>query len=103
MRLSLRHAAAAGLCAALLVLAVPSAERASAGDREYQIGWSVWTGWMPFKIMGAKGFLEKRARAHGVRARLVEFKGYMDSVQAFSARKLDGCAMTSMEALQPAA
>src|SRR5205814_3040069 len=45
----------------------------------------------------------KRARAHGVRARLVEFKGYMDSVQAFSARKLDGCAMTSMEALQPAA
>ncbi|MEZ4229406.1 MAG: ABC transporter substrate-binding protein [Polyangiaceae bacterium] len=71
-------------------------------DKEFQIGWSVWTGWMPFKLMQEKGFLKKRADEHKVKIKLVEFKGYMDSVQAFAAKKLDGCAMTSMESLQPA-
>ncbi len=70
--------------------------------KEYKIGWSVWTGWMPFKLMEEKGLLEKRAKEHGVKIKLVEFKGYMDSVQAYAAKKLDGCAMTSMESLQPA-
>lgn len=52
--------------------------------------------------MAEKGFLKKRADEHKVKIKLVEFKGYMDSVQAFAAKKLDGCAMTSMESLQPA-
>jgi NitT/TauT family transport system substrate-binding protein len=71
-------------------------------NKEFKIGWSVWTGWMPFKLMDEKGFLQKRAEEHGVKIKLVEFKGYMDSVQAYAAKKLDGCAMTSMESLQPA-
>ena len=71
-------------------------------NKEYKIGWSVWTGWMPFKLMEEKGLLAKRAQENGVKIKLVEFKGYMDSVQAFAAKKLDGCAMTSMESLQPA-
>jgi NitT/TauT family transport system substrate-binding protein len=71
--------------------------------REYQIGWSVWTGWMPFKLMEAKGFLARRAADHGLKIKLVEFPVYMDSVTAFAAGKLDGCAITAMEALQPAA
>jgi len=71
-------------------------------DKTYVIGWSVWTGWMPFKLMKEKGFLDKRAKEHGVKIELKEFKGYMDSVTAYSAKKLDGCAMTSMESLQPA-
>jgi NitT/TauT family transport system substrate-binding protein len=74
-----------------------------ATGREYQIAWSVWTGWMPFKLMEAKGFLAKRAADKGIQVKLVEFPVYMDSVTAFAAGKLDGCAMTAMEALQPAA
>jgi NitT/TauT family transport system substrate-binding protein len=70
--------------------------------REFTIAWSVWTGWMPFKLMDQKGFLATRAKEHGVKVKLQEFKGYMDSVQAFAAQKVDGCAMTSMESLQPA-
>ncbi len=66
------------------------------------IAWSVWTGWMPFKLMEKEGLLAKRAKELGVEVELVEFKGYMDSVQAFAAKKVDACAMTSMEALQPA-
>ncbi|HVY62787.1 MAG TPA: ABC transporter substrate-binding protein [Planctomycetota bacterium] len=92
------------LAAAVALTAAAPARAAdeTPAQREYTVGWSVWTGWMPFKLMDAKGFLAARAGERGVRVRLVEFKGYMESVQAFSARKLDGCAMTCMEALQPA-
>src|SRR5256885_2042412 len=77
--------------------------RVAPPGREYQIGWSVWTGWMPFKLMEAKGFLARRAAERGLTVKLTEFPVYMDSVTAFAAGKLDGCALTAMEALQPAA
>src|SRR6185369_13899576 len=41
--------------------AKPSETKPAAAGREFQIAWSVWTGWMPFKLMEAKGFLAKRA------------------------------------------
>lgn len=66
------------------------------------VGWSVWTGWMPFKVMEKEGFLAKRAKQHGVEIELKEFKEYMPSVTAFATKKIDACAMTCMEALQPA-
>ena len=80
-----------------------SGDKPAASGREYQVAWSVWTGWMPFKLMEVKGFLAKRAAEKGIQVKLVEFPAYMDSVTAFAAGKLDGCAMTAMEALQPAA
>jgi NitT/TauT family transport system substrate-binding protein len=83
--------------------AAKASEGKPAEGREFQIGWSVWTGWMPFKLMIDKGFLARRAAEKGIRVKLVEFPAYMDSVTAFAAGKLDGCAMTAMEALQPAA
>ena len=72
------------------------------GDEPVKIAWSVWTGWMPFKLIEREGLLEKRAKELGVNVELVEFKDYMGSVQAFAAEQVDACAMTSMEALQPA-
>lgn len=87
----------------LVVLVLALAPCAQAEDKEVTVAWSVWTGWMPFRVMDQKGFLAKRAQELGVRVKLVEFKGYLESVQAFSAGKVDACAMTSMESLQPAA
>ena len=78
------------------------APKAGTPGKSYVIAWSVWTGWMPFKLMQEKGFLGKRAAQYGVKVELKEFKGYMDSVQAFAAKKVDGVTMTSMESLQPA-
>jgi NitT/TauT family transport system substrate-binding protein len=75
----------------------------AASGKEYQIAWSVWTGYMPFKLMEVKGFLARRAADKGIKVKLVEFPVYMDSVTAFASGKLDGCALTAMEALQPAA
>lgn len=93
--------AAAGSPAA--ASAKTSEARSPAAQRALQIGWSVWTGWMPFQVMEAKGFLARRAADHGLQVKLVEFPVYMDSVTAFASGKLDGCALTAMEALQPAA
>jgi NitT/TauT family transport system substrate-binding protein len=92
-----------GSAAALAVEAKPAPADKPATGREYQIAWSIWTGWMPFKLMEVKGFLAKRAAEKGIKVKLVEFPAYMDSVTAFAAGKLDACAMTAMEALQPAA
>jgi NitT/TauT family transport system substrate-binding protein len=96
-------AGSAGSGAAMAVEGARAAADKPATGREYQIAWSVWTGWMPFKLMEVKGFLAKRAAEKGIKVKLVEFPAYMDSVTAFAAGKLDGCAMTAMEALQPAA
>jgi len=101
-------AASAGSAGSAAAMIVEGSAAAATGDkpaagREYQIAWSVWTGWMPFKLMEVKGFLAKRAAEKGIKVKLVEFPAYMDSVTAFAAGKLDACAMTAMEALQPAA
>src|SRR5437868_14981891 len=87
--------------AAAPAVAKPSEAKPTPSGREYQIGWSVWTGWMPFKLMEAKGFLARRAADKGFTVKLVEFPAYMDSVTAFASGKLDGAATPAMEALQP--
>jgi NitT/TauT family transport system substrate-binding protein len=74
-----------------------------ASGREYQIAWALWTGYMPFKLMEAKGLLARRAAEHGIKVKLVELPAYMDAVTAFSTGKVDGCAMTVTEILQPIA
>lgn len=96
---------AAMLIAMLVVGPAPAAAQApasAAAPKKVTVAWSVWPGWMPFRIMDKQGFMDKRAKEYGVAIELKEFKGYMDSVQAFAAEQVDACAMTSMEALQPA-
>jgi ABC-type nitrate/sulfonate/bicarbonate transport system substrate-binding protein len=70
---------------------------------EYKVGISIWTtGWMPFRLIEAKGFLKKRNKDFGVNVKLENYKEYMASVESFTAKNVVGCSMTIMEALQPA-
>lgn len=87
---------------ALLVVGTAPVAAQTPATKKVTVAWSVWPGWMPFRIMDKQGFMDKRAKEYGVQVELKEFKGYMDSVQAFAAEQVDGCAMTSMESLQPA-
>lgn len=103
--MNFRKLVACTIALTLALVALPgvlSADEATAAKKKVVVGWSVWTGWMPFKLMKEEGLLEKRAKEYKVDVELKEFKVYMDSVQAFSAGQLDGCTMTAMEALQPA-
>ncbi len=92
----------AALAITLAATTTALAQDKPAKQEPVKVAWSVWTGWMPFKVMEKEGLLAKRAKQLGVEVELVEFKGYMDSVTAFASEKVDACAMTSMEALQPA-
>ena len=95
-------------CVAALIAAITLPSTLFAQDKEKPeekkvvVAWSVWTGWMPFKIMQEQGFLAKRNKEFGVNVELKEFKEYMASVQAYTAGQVDGVTLTSMEALQPA-
>ncbi len=97
-----RRAFLAALTLALALGSLAPAQDKPPRQQPVRVAWSVWTGWMPFKVMEKEGLLARRARELGVEVELVEFKGYMDSVTAFASEKVDACAMTSMEALQPA-
>ena len=89
--------------AAAASAAAPASAQPQAEDtREYKIGWSIWTGYMPFAIMEEKGFLATRAREQGVKIKLVFQKVYVDGIKAYTETKLDGVAMGSVELLHPA-
>ena len=89
------------LMAGFVALALASGSFA-ADKPSFTVGVSIWTGWMPFYLMDSKGILAKRCEEEGVTIKVEKFKDYLASVQAFSSGKLDGCAMTIMDALQPA-
>jgi len=89
--------------ACVLFLIVGLAPSWGAGKPSFTVGVSIWTGWMPFYLMEAKGLLAKRAEAEGITVKLQKFKDYLASVQAFASGSLDACTMTIMDALQPAA
>ncbi|MBI2267293.1 MAG: ABC transporter substrate-binding protein [Armatimonadetes bacterium] len=61
------------------------------------VGISLWTGWMPWWIVNEKGFFQKE----GANAKTVFFKGYMDSMQALAAGKLDSCSLTLGDTILP--
>jgi NitT/TauT family transport system substrate-binding protein len=83
--------------------AAPAGEGQAPAGREYQIGWFVWTGYVPYKLMETKGFLARRAAEKGIKVKLVEFPAYMDAVTAFASGKLDGCSMSATDTLTAAA
>ncbi len=91
------------VCCALLVLALIAGNGMAEEKKKFVVGVSIWTGWMPFYLMEEKGFLAKRAAEAGIEIELVKFKDYLASVQHFASGNSDGCAMTIMEAMQPAA
>ncbi|MBI4863063.1 MAG: ABC transporter substrate-binding protein [Candidatus Riflebacteria bacterium] len=94
---------ALSLSLVLALVLLLSSTPALAETPTFKVGVSIWTGWMPFYLMDAKGILAKRAGEQGVAIKVEKFKDYMASVQAFAAGNLDACAMTIMESYQPAA
>lgn len=82
-----------------LIAALPGLSQA---QEKVTVAWSVWTGWMPHKVMEVEGFLDQRNKEFGTNVELKEFKGYLDSVRAFTTENVDAVAMTSIESLQPA-
>lgn len=96
---NVRRIAFLGL-AALLVTACTSAEEEAAKPRTtFTIGWSIYAGWMPWPYAQQAGIAKKWGDKYGIEIRFVQVNDYIESVNQYTAGKLDGVTVANMDAL----
>ena len=79
--------------------AAVAASSAASADKEYQIGWTIYAGWMPWPYAQQSGIVKKWADKYHVKIKLVQINDYVESLNQFTAGKLDGVLSTNMDAL----
>lgn len=66
---------------------------------DFTIGWSIYAGWMPWPYAQSAGIVKKWADKYGISIKLVQVNDYVESVNQYTAGKLDGVVATSMDTL----
>jgi len=77
----------------------PSAEAPKPARTEFSIGWSIYAGWMPWPYAQQAGIVKKWADKYGLKINIVQVNDYVESVNQYTAGKLDGVTVTNMDAL----
>ncbi|WEK46109.1 MAG: putative urea ABC transporter substrate-binding protein [Candidatus Andeanibacterium colombiense] len=72
---------------------------ADAKRTEFQIGWSIYTGFMPWYYANQAGIVQKWAKKFGITITMVQVNDYVESINQYTAGKLDGVLATTMDAL----
>jgi len=86
--------------AALLVTACSGGEEEAAAPRtEFNIGWSIYAGWMPWPYAEQAGIVKKWGDKYGITIKFVQVNDYIESVNRYTAGKLDGVTVANMDAL----
>lgn len=87
--------------AAALSACTKPAEKAPATPTktEFTIGWSIYAGWMPWPYAAQAGIVKKWADKYGLKINILQINDYVESVNQFTAGKLDGVTVASMDAL----
>jgi NitT/TauT family transport system substrate-binding protein len=102
-----RKTAVAAVTAAALALGLSSCSKpagntataqAPEAQKEYVIGWTIYAGWMPWPYAQQAGIVQKWADKYGVKIKLVQVNDYVESLNQFTAGKLDGVVSTNMDA-----
>ena len=70
-----------------------------AAGKEYAIGWTIYAGWMPWPYAQQAGIVDKWAKKYDVKIKLVQINDYVESLNQYTAGKLDGVTSTNMDAL----
>ncbi len=86
-------------CALLVAACSPSATEAPEPKTEFNIGWSIYAGWMPWPYAQQAGIVKKWADKYGVEINFVQVNDYVESVNQYTAGKLDGVTVANMDAL----
>jgi NitT/TauT family transport system substrate-binding protein len=85
---------------ALLVASCSRAPNAPPEQRhEFNIGWSIYAGWMPWPYAQQAGIVKKWADKYGIKINIVQVNDYVESVNQYTAGKLDGVTVANMDAL----
>ncbi len=88
------------LACALLVASCAQGPDESAAERtEFNIGWSIYAGWMPWAYAQQSGIVKKWADKYGIEIRFVQVNDYVESVNQYTAGQLDGVTVANMDAL----
>ena len=101
---AIRIIAAASLCSlALAACGQKPAEKSEVAAtpvaKEYTIGWTIYAGWMPWPYAEQAGIVKKWADKYGVKIKLVQINDYVESLNQYTAGKLDGVTAANMDAL----
>jgi NitT/TauT family transport system substrate-binding protein len=82
----------------LIASCSPSAD-APEPKTEFNIGWSIYAGWMPWPYAQQAGIVKKWADKYGIEINFVQVNDYVESVNQYTAGKLDGVTVANMDAL----
>lgn len=66
---------------------------------EFNIGWSIYAGWMPWPYAQQAGIVKKWADKYGLKINIVQVNDYVESVNQYTAGKFDGVTVANMDAL----
>lgn len=89
----------AGLAALALAACSDSADTSAEPRKSFTIGWSIYAGWMPWPYAQEAGIVKKWADKYGLEIRFVQVNDYIESVNQYTAGKLDGVTVANMDAL----
>ncbi|MEL6172831.1 MAG: putative urea ABC transporter substrate-binding protein, partial [Pseudomonadota bacterium] len=89
------------VCAFALVLAAcsPASEEASEAPKEFNIGWSIYAGWMPWPYAQQTGIVDKWEEKYGIEINIIQVNDYVESVNQYTGGRLDGVTVANMDAL----
>jgi NitT/TauT family transport system substrate-binding protein len=90
-------AALCGVAASSCGKPAPTAKGPAA--RPYTVAWTIYAGWMPWPYADQAGIVKKWAEKYGVQIKLVQVNDYVESLNQFSAGKVDAVTATTMDAL----
>lgn len=98
---SIRTAGKAILIAVALLATSCSQKSGEASQprHEFNIGWSIYAGWMPWPYAQQAGIVKKWADKYGIKINIVQVNDYVESINQYTAGKLDGVTLANMDAL----
>jgi len=102
---ALRQGVALALCVLAMAACGPSASNnqasatAAGPDRVFTVAWTIYAGWMPWPYADQAGIVKKWADKYGIKIKIVQVNDYVESLNQFSAGKVDAVTSTTMDAL----
>jgi len=86
-------------CALAVAACTPASDETAEPRTKFNIGWSIYAGWMPWPYAEQAGIVKKWADKYGIEITFVQVNDYVESVNQYTAGKLDGVTVANMDAL----
>jgi NitT/TauT family transport system substrate-binding protein len=67
--------------------------------KEFTLAWTVYVGWMPWPYAAEAGIVKKWADKYGIKIDVVQVNDYVESINQFTAGKVDAVTAANMDAL----